>query len=162
MASNGIKGATCLITGATGFIGSYLCRELVESGARVRIMRHNTATTCLSNLDEVKCNLEDGPLPQEALQDVDIVFHLAAHTHALSNSLSEDKAYYKLNVGGTKNLLEVASRAKVKKFIFFSSVKAIGEENNQRLNDYAVPKPTTFYGKSKFQAEQLVLSKKIY
>lgn len=154
--ANNLEGKTCLVTGASGFMGANLCNELVKQGARIKALLHVDLQGCWD--EKVVCNLGEDDVPESIMQDVDIVFHLAGLAHSLTNNSSKDYLYYKINVDGTKALLDAAKLADVKRFIFFSSVKAMCEENNNCLNESFIPKPVTAYGMSKLEAEKLVLN----
>jgi nucleoside-diphosphate-sugar epimerase len=90
--------------------------------------------------------------------DVDIVFHCAGYAHAFS-SLDENDAdqHWAINFEGTRNLVEAAGQAGVKRFVFLSSVKAMGEPGNACVNESFPGDPETPYGQSKLAAEQAVL-----
>jgi UDP-glucose 4-epimerase len=148
-----------LVTGATGFIGRALCGRLREEGVRVRALARREAE---GPWDEaVRADLATGALPEDCLAGVDTVFHLAAKVHALGERWHEDESYRRLNVDGTRLLLEQARAAGVRRFIFFSSVQAMGEETPACLDETTEPKPVTPYGRSKLEAERLVLASSI-
>jgi len=155
MAQASLNGKICLVTGATGFIGSYLCKELLKQGAIVKALIHTPTEGNWSS--SFVCNLGKQKIPKEALEGVEIVFHLAGYAHSLIQRSGDDDLYHQINVEGTRMLLEAAREEKVKKCIFFSSVKSIGEENNLRLDETTEPKPLSEYGKSKLEAEKLLL-----
>ncbi|MGI9227412.1 MAG: NAD-dependent epimerase/dehydratase family protein [Gammaproteobacteria bacterium] len=155
MASTDLSGKTCLVTGASGFIGSYLCNELVRQGAKVKALLHSESS---GNWDSsFVCVLGKQQIPNHVMQDVSVIFHLAGRAHSLSDCVHQDQLYYETNVEGTRNLLEAARNTNVSKFIYFSSVKSMGEESDIRLDEHSEPKPLSTYGKSKLEAEQLVL-----
>jgi nucleoside-diphosphate-sugar epimerase len=143
-----------LITGANGFIGQVLIKQLLAAGIEVSaLVRKKTGNSAIESIaldltEEWKSNPCEG---------VDTVFHLAGKAHALSEIAADDEEYQRINTEGTRKLLEAAKLAGVKRFIFFSSVKAVGDmptmqdESNQT-------QPDTPYGQSKRAAEQLVLT----
>ncbi len=151
-----LAGKTCLVTGATGFIGSHLCDVLHQHGANIRVLLHSEQKTRWTQ--SYVCNLGEQDVPDQAMQGVDIVFHLAGRAHSLADSKSQDSLYFAINVDGTRALLEAAKKGNIKRFIFFSSVKAMGEENNNRLDENSIANPESAYGKSKKEAEDLVLN----
>ncbi len=153
-----LKGKTCLVTGASGFIGAHLCQVLIKQGAIVKALLRRPAKGCWDV--SFQCKLGEDQIPAEALDSTDIIFHLAGFAHSLSQKSSDDRLYYQTNVEGTRSLLKAAQNCDTGKFIFFSSVKAMGEENDNRLDENTIPHPQTLYGKSKLNAEKLVLESK--
>ncbi len=148
-----------LVTGATGFIGRALCGRLREEGVHVRALARREAE---GPWDEaVRADLATGALPGDCLAGVDTIFHLAAKVHALGDRSREEESYRRLNVDGTALLLEKAREAGVRRFIFFSSVQAMGEETPACLDETTEPKPVTPYGRSKLEAERLVLASNV-
>ena len=143
-----------LITGANGFIGQVLAKQLLTARIEVKSLVRDKAIN-----PEVESVVLD--LTQEwainPCEGVDTVFHLAGKAHALSEIAADDAQYQRINTEGTRKLLEAAKLAGVKRFVFFSSVKAVGDmkimqdETNQTL-------PDTPYGHSKRAAENLVLN----
>ena len=90
------------------------------------------------------------------MKGVDVVIHCAARAHILSSKeLDADFEYEKINVFGSKKLLESSISAGVKKFIFLSSIKAVGErtDGKEPFNPQTHPAPEDAYGRSKLKAE---------
>jgi len=156
MAQTDIKGKTCLVTGASGFIGSILCNELKRQGATVRAMLHADVQGDWES--SYICKLGEEEIPNHVMQGVEIIFHLAGRAHSLSDNINQEQLYFKTNVQGTLDLLKAAKTANVNKFIFFSSVKAMGEECDARLSESSNSMPLTMYGRSKLEAEEIVLA----
>ncbi len=144
-----------LITGATGLIGRELCAALKARCVHVRALGRQQ----VDGPDAFfRADLTRG-VPVDALHDVDTVFHLAGKAHALSETQQDEDEYFRINTEGTQKLLEAAKEAGIRRFIFFSSVKAMGEgtDSHTPLNESAGCHPETPYGKSKLEAERLVL-----
>lgn len=146
-----------LVTGATGFIGRALCHRLRREGIRVRALARR-ATLGDGPWDEVVAADLTQPLPPRVMDNVDCVFHLAAKVHALSEISEDPGEYSRLNVEGTRRLLEAAAVSGTGRFVYFSSVKAMGEETAGRIDESLPPQPRTAYGRSKLAAEELVLA----
>ncbi len=92
-----------------------------------------------------------------AMRDVDTVIHLAARVHMMrETSASPLTEFRRVNVEGTRVLLEEAIRASVRRFVFASSVKAMGEATVSPWTEETVPAPADPYGISKWEAEQVV------
>lgn len=128
---------TILITGAYGFVGTNLCRYLVDKGHK-----------CLA-LDIPKAKRDDVPYSEFHSWDeldgidfskIDAIVHLAGKAHDLKN-VSNPQSYFDINVGLTERIFN-ASHGKVPRFVYFSSSKATDAD--------------TPYGKSKLAAEQFL------
>ncbi|PCI21564.1 MAG: NAD-dependent dehydratase [Piscirickettsiaceae bacterium] len=144
-----------LVTGANGFIGRNLCQTLQEQGVRVRALLRSENE---GPWDEVViADLAVDGLPIEYFHNVETVFHLAGKTHAVNEINTSIDEYYLINVEGTKKLLHTAHQAGVTKFIYCSSVKAIGEGGIIPKKETDPVLPTTYYGQTKLAAEGLVL-----
>ena len=143
-----------LVTGATGFIGSELIKILETKGYSLRIVSRNN----YKHYDTVICNLGVDQIPESAFDSVALVFHLAGYTHDVENNGTRDVIYQEVNVKATKDLIKVAAKKRVSKFIFISSVKA-GGINNQiaPMSEDDQLDPKDIYGKTKREAEVSIL-----
>ena len=151
---------TTLVTGAAGFLGSHVARQLVARGDNVRVlMRPSSTNRAIADLslEYVTGDLRDVASLERATKGVKRVFHVAAD-YRLWARCSKD--IYETNVGGTKNLLAAAERAGVEQFIYTSTVATIAvdrpelpnEATNARLDEMI-----GHYKRSKWLAEQEVL-----
>ena len=114
-----------LVTGATGLVGSHVTKLLVERGDRVRItVRDRSRLDNVADLDveQVRCDVLDRQALRRALRGIDRVFHVAGSTK-LRVSVDE---LFRINVQGTRTVLEEALRANVERVVHTSSVAAIG------------------------------------
>lgn len=147
-----------LVTGGTGFIGSNLVKALTAKRKDVRcLIRNKSDITSLKGLklETVKGDLTDRHSLPEATKGVEIVYHLAAVTNLLGGKID---TYQLVNVDGTRNILEACLTAGVKKFIYFSSIVAAGPSyGGVPLDENSPCHPLTPYGKSKYEAEKIVL-----
>jgi dihydroflavonol-4-reductase len=142
------------VTGATGFIGSHLIDSLLERGWKIRILRHfrpphrSEVEIFTGRIDQVQDLM---PFCEGA----DFVFHLAS---AMGSALIEEREFYRINVEGTKALLEAARRSGVKHFLQVSSAGVLGAvpEGVVADEDYP-PHPLTLYDRTKWLAEKLAL-----
>jgi nucleoside-diphosphate-sugar epimerase len=141
--------ASVLVTGASGRIGRHLIPVLLKSGDEVKVLvKENMIDN--ENVEVFYGDLLDKESLKKAVDGVDVVFHLAA----LTDYLAQKEDMYKTNVVGTKNLLEVS---KGKKFIYLSSTAVMGNKFKELpLNESTPCKPSSFYGKTKLEAENLV------
>jgi len=145
-----------LITGAMGFIGRMLCQQLREQGG-VQVLG-GMRQVAEGPWDEVILfDLATQRLPEDALNGVDTVFHLAGKAHALSETRQEEEEYFRINAEGTAAMLDAAKDAGVRRFVFISSVKAMGEGGDACQDESQICCPETPYGRSKLAAERLVL-----
>ena len=95
---------------------------------------------------------------KEATKGVTAIVHLAARVHIMRDSAADPLAEFRrVNVEGTRKLLESGAASKIERFVFISSVKAVGESNSQPWTEDVVPQPVDPYGVSKLEAESLVL-----
>ena len=150
-----------LVTGATGCVGSNIVAALLARGYEVRAMRRSTSRLdALTGLapEMVTAELLDPPSLQAALHDCDWLFHAAAISQYWRNTA---ELIYRVNVEGTRNLLQAALEAGVQRVIFTSSVAALGlptEPGQLRDENSAFNlRPERFpYGHSKALAEEVV------
>jgi dihydroflavonol-4-reductase len=149
-----------LVTGAAGFLGSHVTRQLAARGAGVRVLlRASSSNRAIADLplEYVTGDLRDPASLEKALAGVQRVFHVAAD-YRLWSKRSQD--IYDSNVGGTKNLLEAAKRAGVAQFIYTSTVATIAVDRPQLPNEFTDAKLDEMVGhykRSKWMAEKEVL-----
>ena len=145
-----------LVTGGTGFIGSHLVDELIEQGYDVRVLRRTTSNiTFLQNktVSWVIGDLADKKSLEQACQEVDVVFHVAA----LPRDWGAKKTFFEVNVDGTKHLLDACVHNEVSRFVFMSSAAVYGfPKTRQPLTEEYRKHPTAKYGESKLCAEELL------
>ena len=144
------------MTGATGFIGSALVRRLRAANVPVRALGRPRPVVVSD--DVVRIDLTSGPLDPALLDGIDVVFHLAAKTHDLADSGEGEAAFEKINIDGTRHVLNAARATNVRRFVFVSSVKAQDEGGPDQRDETHTPQPSTPYGRSKLAAERLVLA----
>lgn len=143
-----------LVTGASGFIGTRLCQALRERGCQVRTTSRNDSSLGGMALDLAELD----SFPQALCAGIDTVFHLAGKAHALAELHQDNSDYWRINTDATRKLLEAARLAGVKRFVYFSSVKAVAASDTQPIDETFGQPATDPYGLSKYQAEQLVLT----
>jgi len=139
-----------LVSGATGFIGRELCRQLTNNNVSYTALSRGggtlpdgTATVAVDfNCEEIEPQL---------LRDVDVVFHLAGIAHQSAQSA----AYVQVNHLATLALAKASADAGVKCFIYLSSVKAMGAPDDDTVRtERDCTSPQSAYGLSKLAAEQ--------
>src|ERR1700693_4884349 len=150
-----------LVTGAAGFLGSHVARQLVARGDEVRVLLRasstNRAIADLS-LEYVTGDLRDPASLDRAMKGIKRVFHVAAD-YRLWAKRKQD--IYDSNVGGTKNLLDAAKRAGVEQLIYTSTVATIAVDRPQLPNEFTearLEEMVGHYKRSKWLAEKEALS----
>jgi nucleoside-diphosphate-sugar epimerase len=145
-----------LVTGANGFVGSALCRRLVQTGAAVRgLVRPNSDLSLLAGvpLEKVVGSLDDPASLARAAAGVELVFHVAA---AVTDWGSLD-SFRKVNVEGTRNLLEACARVGVRRLVYVSSVAVHSFIDACDMDEDSPQLPTPYpYCQTKREAEALV------
>jgi dihydroflavonol-4-reductase len=147
-----------LVTGASGFLGSHVARQVAARGERVRVLlRPASQTRAIEGLpvERMAGDLRDAASLVRALEGVSRVYHVAADYRLWARDPQE---IYESNVAGTRNLLEAARRARVERFIYTSTVATIAVPRTGSLPNEAtsagLDEMIGHYKRSKFLAEQ--------
>lgn len=147
------------MTGATGFVGSHVVRQLRLRGDRVRILARNSSRK--SNVETLGCEIAIGDLRDQSsllrcVQGCRVVYHIAADYRLWARNPQE---IYDNNVGGTRNLLSACCEAGVEKVVYTSTVGTIGltRDGSPANEDTPVTLDDMIghYKRSKFMAEQV-------
>ena len=149
-----------LVTGSTGFVGNHVARLLASRGERLRLfVRPSSNQATLTGLDAeiVVGDLRDESSVAKATRCCDTVYHVAAEYSLWAKN--PDRVY-ETNVGGTRNLLEAARLAGVKRFVHTSSIGTISPSHDgspvTEESPSSLPVMTGHYKRSKFMAEREV------
>jgi len=148
-----------LVTGANGAIGSRLSQTIISNGGKLRaLVRKTSDIHCLKNFDLEFCygDVKDVESLDKALEDVDVVYHLAAVVPPRLWRVPR-KAVWDVNVKGTLNLLEACRRRGVDRFVHASTIGVTGYINNGRVDESHPYNPQGLYEETKCEAEKLVL-----
>ncbi len=146
------------LTGATGFVGSHVARELAARGANLRLLIRQTSRT--DNLAGITADTVLGDLRQpeslrSAIAGCDAVMHVAADYRLW---VRDPKAMFAANVEGTRDLLRIAREERIPRFVYTSSVATMGFRKDGAIVDEANPVALDdmigHYKRSKFLAEQ--------
>lgn len=141
------------LTGATGFIGQHLLRELPKRGYRVRVLLRRPSSAPIDCASALIGDLARPHNMSEALTGADAVIHSAGIAQTMSGVPEDD--YRLLNTEATVKLAQAAERAGVRRFVFLSSIRAqAGATADGVLTEALEPRPTDAYGRSKLAAEQ--------
>src|SRR5262249_35741624 len=141
------------LTGATGFIGQYLLKELPNRGYRLRVLLRRPTALPSGCASAVIGDLAKPYNMSEALAGVDAVIHTAGLAEPMTGLPADD--YRLFNTEATIGFAKAAERARVKRFVFLSSIRAqSGPTADRILTEEHEPAPTDAYGRSKLAAER--------
>jgi UDP-glucose 4-epimerase len=141
------------LTGATGFIGQHLLRDLPRRGYRIRVLLRRPASLPIETASAIIGDLARPQNMSAALEGVEAVIHSAGLSHGMTGVPEDD--YRVLNTEATIGLARAARRAGAKRFIFLSSIRAqCGPTAETVLTETLEPMPTDAYGRSKLAAER--------
>ena len=150
-----------LVTGASGFIGSSVVRALLDRGARVRaLIEPGRDDDNLAGLgvERVVGDIRDAATVDEAVDGISTVFHLAAIYRFWA---ADPDLFYDVNVGGTMNVLRAATRSKIRRLVYTSTVATLGvAENGRPASEQSLVHFEHLFGhykRSKYLAEHEVL-----
>jgi nucleoside-diphosphate-sugar epimerase len=153
------KDKKILVTGGAGFIGSNLCKELIKQKAKVTIL-DNFSTGNLNNLKPIisQVNIIYGDISnpftcKKVTLNKDIIFHLAAVSSVTQCAINKETCN-KINIEGTKNLLNACVKNNIKKIIFSSSAAVYGNRTD-KCKESDKLNPESEYAKTKVKGEKL-------
>jgi UDP-glucose 4-epimerase len=152
-----LSDARVLITGGAGLVGSHLAASLLERGATVRVaddLSKGDRERVPSGAEFTRADLTDeADVAEVVTADVDIVFHLAAHT---DTNYDADRKLFEENTAMTYNVLQRMRAVGVSNVAFTSSSTVYGEAPRPTPEDYAPLEPISIYGSSKLADEALL------
>jgi len=152
-----LSNARVLITGGAGLVGSHLAASLLERGATVRVaddLSKGDRERVPSGAEFTRADLTDeADVAEVVTADVDIVFHLAAHT---DTNYDADRKLFEENTAMTYNVLQRMRAVDVSNVAFTSSSTVYGEAPRPTPEDYAPLEPISIYGSSKLADEALL------
>ena len=148
-----------LVIGANGFLGSHVTRQLAADGHEVRVMvRPNASTIGIDDLPVKRFlgDIWDNDTLGEAMAGCDDVYYCVVDTRGW---LRDPAPLFRTNVDGTRNVLDVAKGANLKRFVFTSSYVTVGRRRGHRAteDDIIKDRGLTPYVQSRVQAEDIVL-----
>lgn len=142
------------VTGGTGFIGSHLVDSLIDHPdySKVKcLVRNREKWLEGKSYEKVKGDLHSINAIEKALDDVDIIFHIAAIVKAPTQA-----EFDYANVDATENLLRLAMKKGIKKMVILSSLAAAGPSNGSPKTEDDLMQPVSMYGESKKKMEDMV------
>lgn len=158
---------TILVTGASGYIGSHTCVELISAGYSVVAMDNlcNSSPEALKRVERItgcvipfyEADVRDRLTLNALLRThrVDAAIHFAG-LKAVGESVAQPLSYFENNVGGTVTLLQALDEAGVKRFLFSSSATVYGDPESVPIKESARLSTTNPYGRSKLMVEQVL------
>ena len=140
-----------LVTGGSGYFGSLLLRRLVEKGERVRSFDWVDPEERETGVEYVNGDIRDAAAIARACEGMTIVHHNVAQV-----PLAKDRALFEsVNVQGTKNMLDGAKAAGVRKVVYTSSSAVFGVPDSNPVTESTSPRPQEAYGRAKYEGERL-------
>lgn len=144
------------VTGGSGFIGGHLVESLLSQGSEVRTLVHRSPLPPSEKLEVVVGDICDRATLDRALDGVEILFHLAS---ALGSSVIGREEFRRINVQGTKSILEAARGSGVRRVIHVSSAGVFGAVSQGEVaSESSTPAPISIYDKTKLEGEEVALS----
>ncbi len=139
------------ITGANGFIGSFLVKYLSSLSYDLTLIQRKSPSESFF-VQGINGKTDFSKI----LQGVDVVIHCASLVHQKSDKSISFESYRSVNIDGTKRLAEDCVKCGVKRLIFLSSIKVNGEfnDNESMFDNYSEPNPNDSYAISKYLAEK--------
>lgn len=140
-----------LVTGGSGYFGCLLVARLLAQGRRVRVFDRSDAADRPPEVELVQGDIRDGDAVARACAGAEVVHHNVA----LVPLAKDRQAFFEVNEGGTRNLLEASARAGVRKVIYTSSSAVFGVPERNPVTEEMEPRPQEAYGRAKLAGERL-------
>lgn len=161
---NSMSDKRVLVTGADGFIPSYVCESLVAKGARVRALARRNSSNLLKNIAHLKDKVEvvwgdvqDFSKVIEAAKGIDVIYHLAANSH-VAYSIHYPVESFQIQTTGMINVLEAARLHSVERIIHAGSAEEYGETHDTLIGEDFPLLPRSPYAAGKVAADRLMYS----
>ena len=153
------------ITGGAGFIGTHLCKKLLDLNHDVTVYdnfsnssKDNFESTIKQKITLISGDILDQPKLVASMKDHDVVIHLAAQI-SVSESIKNPKLTFEINVNGTQNVLDACLKNNITKIIATSTAAVYQNTSTKTILDETSPvKPLSPYGKSKLEMENKIIT----
>jgi UDP-glucose 4-epimerase len=158
---NGGSRPVTLVTGATGTIGPFLVQRLLDQGYEVRVLlRRQPSPDLLHRSVQIFLgDITDSRILNKAAAGADVILHLAAKLHINDPDSANRKEYHRVNVEGTKRLVEAAQSAHISRLVFFSTINVYGpSQPGVLLDENSDTDPNSWYAETKLLGEQIALA----
>jgi nucleoside-diphosphate-sugar epimerase len=139
---------TACVTGATGNVGQYIVKMLVDKGYRIKMLSRRPLKGS-EGIEVIQGDIKDHRAIGELLNGCRILFHCAAE-------ISQEEKMFEVNVVGTEKLIEKAKRMGIKYLCYLSSAGVVGKTDRMWVEENTPCNPQNIYEKSKWEAEQIV------
>jgi nucleoside-diphosphate-sugar epimerase len=140
-----------LVAGGAGYFGSVLVQRLQAAGRRVRVFDLNHWRGPSADVESQRGDIRDAAAVERACRDVAVVYHNVAQV-----PLAKDRdLFWSVNCEGTRNLLEAALAAGVRKLVYTSSSAVFGAPDRNPVDESTPPRPGEPYGRAKLAGERL-------
>ena len=159
-----LSGKKVLVTGADGFIPSYVCETLVEQGAKVTALVRRNSSNILKNINHLKNDMEivwgdiqDFNQMIRITNDIEIIYHLAANSHVAYSILNPVESFT-IQTTGIINILEAARINNIGRIIHAGSAEVYGVVNDEFIHEDFPLVPRSSYAAGKVAADRLMYS----
>lgn len=154
--------STVLVTGGLGYIGSYVVRDLLDRGWRVRILDNRyrsdpsvaAAVAAFERVEVIEGDVRYAHMVENAMRGIEAVVHLAAV--CMNKSIADPTESLDVNLMGTQNVLDAAGRAGVRRMVYASSASVYGNPKTLPMREDGPVAPITPYCVAKLAGEQLL------
>ncbi|MBI2071074.1 MAG: NAD(P)-dependent oxidoreductase [Elusimicrobia bacterium] len=142
-----------LVTGGAGYLGSHLAKKLLKQGERVRVLDIARTKYLPPEVEFVEGDIRDRRVVAKAMEDADVVFHLA---FIQSFSRRPEREKWEIDIGGTRHMLEAALEVGVRRFVHTSTIEIYGTRPPfPCTEDAPTDDPVGWYGRHKLETEWL-------
>ena len=159
-----LSGKKVLVTGADGFIPSYVCESLVHQGADVTALVRRNSSAILKNIGHLKDDvrvmwgdIQDMPTMIRVCKGIEIIYHLAANSH-VAYSIVQPAESFQIQTNGTLAVLEAARFNDVQRVIHAGSAEEYGQTTDRQIAEDFPLMPRSPYAAGKVAADRLMYS----